>query len=87
MSGYGSNLPLIRTYAQIWRHILISETVKTRRKEFGLTQAEVAALAGVSPRYVFDVENGKPTIALDRLLLVLEALGLELRIEIANVER
>lgn len=64
----------------------IAELIWSRRKDLGLTQAEAAQLAGVSPRFVFDVENGKQTIAMDRLNLLLDALGLEMKIGIANLE-
>lgn len=62
----------------------ISKTVRLRRKELGLTQMELADLSGVSARFVYDLEKGKPTIALDRLLLVSSTLGLRLRLEIAS---
>lgn len=49
-----------------------------RRKELRLTQQELADLAGVSPRFIHELENGKPTVRLDRLLAVANTLGLEL---------
>ncbi len=64
----------------------IAELIKARRKDLGLTQAQAAQLAGVSARFVFDVENGKQTIAMDRLTLLLDALGLEMKIGVANLE-
>ncbi|BDP99821.1 type II toxin-antitoxin system Y4mF family antitoxin [Aquiluna sp. KACHI24] len=64
----------------------IAELIRSRRKDLGLTQAEAAQLAGVSPRFVFDVENGKKTIAMDRLNLLLDALGLEMKVGVANLE-
>lgn len=60
----------------------VSEIVKARRRDLNLTQAEAAILAGVSARFVFDVENGKQSVAMDRLLLLLDALGLEMRVEV-----
>jgi len=54
----------------------IAPLVRARRKDLGLTQAELAGLAEVSPRFVFDLESGKQTIALDKLFAVLRALGL-----------
>ncbi len=56
--------------------------IRTRRKELGLTQTDVAALAGVSERFVRSVEHGKPTVRLDRLTQLLDALGLHLRAEV-----
>jgi HTH-type transcriptional regulator / antitoxin HipB len=54
--------------------------VRARRRELGLTQQEVADLAGVSTRFVHTVETGKPSLRLDRLLQVLDVLGLGLEL-------
>jgi len=56
--------------------------VRARRKDLGLTQVEVAELAGVSDRFVMEFERGKPTVRLDKLTAVLEAMGLTLRAEV-----
>jgi HTH-type transcriptional regulator / antitoxin HipB len=58
----------------------LAEAVRLRRTELGLTQAEVAELAGCSQRFVHTVEQGKPTLRLDKLLDVLEVLGLSLEV-------
>lgn len=58
--------------------------VRTRRKDLALTQVEVAELAGVSDRFVMELEQGKPTVRLDKLTAVLEAMGLTLRAEVRH---
>lgn len=55
----------------------LSARTQQRRKDLRLTQAEVAELAGVSERFVRLVESGKDTVRLDKLLPLLEVLGLE----------
>lgn len=57
----------------------IATVLRNRRKDLGLTQAEAAALANVSPRFVYDLERGKPTVALDKVIQLAEALGVELK--------
>ena len=52
--------------------------VRSRRRDLGLTQVEVAELAGVAARTVHAVEAGKATLRLDALLAVLDAVGLRL---------
>lgn len=54
--------------------------VRSRRIALGLTQRDLADMAGVSERFVRFIEQGKPSIQLDSLLAVLDTLGLELRI-------
>jgi y4mF family transcriptional regulator len=62
----------------------IAGIVRARRKDLGLTQLELAELAEVSPRFVFDLENGKPTVSLDRVLLVTKTLGLKLDLRVST---
>jgi len=58
----------------------ISAAIRARRKALGLTQLELADLAEVSERLVRDVETGRVTIKTEKLLSILEALGLEIRL-------
>lgn len=55
--------------------------VRRRRLELGLRQDELAALAGVSTRFVHTLEQSKPTVRLDKVLAVLGQLGLDLVLE------
>jgi transcriptional regulator with XRE-family HTH domain len=45
----------------------LGERIRARRHEVGLTQAEVAVRASVSPTYLSDVERGRRIPALDML--------------------
>lgn len=58
----------------------LAQTIVTRRKTLALTQEELAALAGVSTRFLSSLEGGKPTARLSTVLAVLDALGLEITI-------
>jgi transcriptional regulator with XRE-family HTH domain len=51
------------------------------RRDQGLDQKEVAFAANVSPRTVFAIEKGKPTVRTDMLIRVLAAVGLRLTTE------
>jgi y4mF family transcriptional regulator len=52
--------------------------VREKRKADGLTQQDLAAIANVGVRFVSELENGKPSVQLDSVLAVLQALGLKL---------
>lgn len=67
--------------AQLRQPAKVSELVKARRKELRLTQDDLADLAGCSPRFVRALEGGKASVRLDKLVDVLDALGLVLSIE------
>lgn len=53
-----------------------------RRRALKLSQEELAELAGVSVRFVRTLEHGKPSVRLDKVLDVLEVLGLELDVRV-----
>ena len=57
-----------------------AEAVRLRRRALGLRQDELAALAGVSERFVYALENGKQSVQLDKVVAVLSALGLHLEL-------
>jgi HTH-type transcriptional regulator/antitoxin HipB len=56
----------------------LGRLVRKTRKEQGLTQLDVAGLAGFSNRFVIDLERGKETLQIQKVLDVLALLGLEL---------
>lgn len=55
--------------------------MRARRRALELTQAQLADLAGVGLAFLYDLETGKPSARLDKVLDVLVALGLSLRVE------
>lgn len=59
----------------------ISDKVKEIRKSQGMTQSELAMVSGVGIRFIVDLESGKPSVQMNKVLNVLEALGLELEIK------
>lgn len=60
----------------------LGATVRERRKDLRLTQQQLADLAGTSERFVRALERGKPTVQLNHVVAVLDAIGLELRTEV-----
>lgn len=58
----------------------LAAAVRRRRAELGLRQAEVAELAGCSERFLHTLEHGKTSVRLDKVLDVLEVLGLGLAV-------
>lgn len=59
----------------------IGEIVRRARKDAGLKQAQAAALCGVGTRFLSDLENGKPTLHLGKVLKVLHGFGLRVLIK------
>ncbi len=70
------------TPPSVQTELQLGSALRSHRRAQGMTQADVAARAGVSRSFVVDLENGKRTGAeLGRVLSVLRALGLGLRVE------
>ncbi|WP_435352849.1 helix-turn-helix transcriptional regulator [Emticicia sp. SJ17W-69] len=55
----------------------IASFIKEKRKYLGLTQTDIAEKAGVGLRFVRDLEQGKPSLRLDKVNQVLDLFGSE----------
>lgn len=56
----------------------LAEAVRARRRALGITQRELSQLAGCGLAFLYALEHGKATVRLDKVLGVLDVLGLEL---------
>ena len=54
----------------------IGRLVRDERRRQGVTQMQLAGVAGTGIRFVSDLENGKGTIQTGKLLRVVQTLGL-----------
>lgn len=59
----------------------LPEIIKSTRKKAGLSQIELAELAGVGKTLVFNIENGQINVHLDNLLKVLKVLNIKIQLE------
>jgi len=59
----------------------ISLQIRALRKKQGLTQVEFAKRAGVGLRFLRELESGKRTIRMDKLMQVLDFLGYHLELK------
>jgi len=55
---------------------ILANTIRKHRKAAGLSQLQLAELAGVGKTVVFDIEKGKETIQLDTLRKILAVLNI-----------
>ena len=56
----------------------LGEFLKATRKSQRLTQADIAGLGNTGNRVIVDIENGKPTAQIQKVLDLVNLLGLEL---------
>ena len=54
---------------------MIADFVKDMRRKFGLTQVDLADKSGVGLRFVRELEQGKQTLRIDKINLVLSLFG------------
>ena len=56
----------------------LGEIIRQTRKSQGLTQAELAGLSSVGITFLSNIENGKETAEIGKVLVVANTLGLDL---------
>ena len=67
--------------------LVLGRLVRGQRKLLCLTQEELALHAGVGLAFLYELETGKRTVRIDKVLAVLEALGLSLTVSLAQPNR
>jgi len=58
----------------------LGAALRCARKQLKLTQPQLALAAGVGVRFIVDLEAGKPTVRLENVLRVIDALGGEIQL-------
>lgn len=66
----GSETP-IRTSVEL------GAVIREQRKRLALKQLDLAGLGNTGNRFIVDLENGKPTVQLQKVLDLMDLLGLE----------
>ncbi|MDD4190039.1 MAG: helix-turn-helix domain-containing protein [Mangrovibacterium sp.] len=59
---------------------ILTTVIREHRKIAGLSQRQLAELAGVGKTVIFDLEKGKETIQLDTLRKILTALNIKVQL-------
>lgn len=62
------------------KEMKLANRVQIRRNQLGLSQQELAEFSRCGRLLISQIENGKETIRYDKLLQILETLGLEMEI-------
>jgi len=77
-------VPTVAIRKGIEKSIDIGTIIRIQRKNLGLTQVEAAGLCGVGVRFWSELENGKETLHLEKVLSVLLRLGIDLKAEVRS---
>lgn len=57
--------------------VALGSVLRKRRKKFGYTQEEMADMLEFSPRLIGEIERGRGTVGIDKVLLYATALGID----------
>ncbi len=57
--------------------VALGATLRARRKRLGYTQEDLADMLGFSPRLVGEIERGRGTVGIDKVLAFATALGVD----------
>jgi len=60
--------------------LFIGTKIRQERKAQSMTQTELANLSGVSLNFLSQLEQGKPSVQMDKVLMVLDTLGLSIEL-------
>ncbi len=58
----------------------IGELTKQTRKRLQVTQKDLALTSGTGLRFIIDLEKGKPTCQMGKVLVVLQTLGIKVEL-------
>lgn len=72
------NIPVREYYAMKFTPEDIGELVRNTRKAMGVTQKDLALTSGTGLRFIIELEKGKPTCQIGKVLTVLQTLGIKL---------
>ncbi len=65
----------------------IADFVRQKRKQYKMTQRDLADRAGVGIRFIRELEAGKPTLRMDKVNVVLDMFGHKLEPVPERVEK
>lgn len=64
----------------------IGQVVYTVRKQLGVTQRDLALTAGTGLRFIIELEKGKSTCHIGKVLQVLQVLGIQLTLSHGEIK-
>lgn len=58
----------------------IGKIIRDTRKVLGVTQKDLALTSGTGLRFIIELEKGKPTCQIGKVLTVIQTLGIKLKL-------
>ena len=67
--------------AKIKNSYALGQIIQQSRMQKGFSQRELANMLGISQKWIWEMEQGKPGLLMDRLFVILEKTGITLTAE------
>ncbi len=64
----------------------LGATIRAERKRLKVTQKDLAMASGTGLRFIVDLEKGKPTCQIGKIIQVLRTLGVKIRIDTPDAD-
>jgi y4mF family transcriptional regulator len=90
MPPSAQNLPISHSTGSetpIRSSVALGAVIREQRKRLALKQLDLAGLGNTGNRFIVDLENGKPTVQLQKALDLMDLLGLEVVVRAKSGER
>jgi y4mF family transcriptional regulator len=82
----GKLLKITQNYHRKGIKMTLADFVRQQRKNYKLTQRDLADRSGVGIRFIRELEGGKPTLRMDKVNMVLDLFGARLGVVQAKGE-
>lgn len=77
-----SNSSPLSSEIQVFDAIDFGQVIRRRRKDLGYTQEAVAAMSNCSPRLIGEIERGRTTVGIQRVLDLATNLGIDITLTV-----
>ena len=64
----------------------LGRAIRLKRRQLRVTQKELAMTCGTGARFIIDLESGKKTCHVGKMLAVIQSLGIKVEIDVTDVE-
>jgi HTH-type transcriptional regulator/antitoxin HipB len=79
------NIP-VQEHKMRYNSAQLGEEIRRVRKRLNVTQRDLALTSGTGLRFIIELEKGKPTCQLGKVLNVLNTLGIDLQLQPPAIE-
>ena len=77
---------LMKVVTKVRNPFTLGQVIQQSRLQQGFSQRDLAKMLGVSQKWIWEMEQGKPGLLMDRLFMILEKTGVTLSAEFETMD-